>query len=237
MTLSAMKECPKCNRTYSDDSLAFCLVDGAILSAPFDSAPTLVLDEVSVQSTARRPNNQRFLYIVIIILVALAAGSAVALFYERSKPDLSTSNSKAPEIVPITKHNSSSNLDTSKALTTRDLNGEWELVNTIKSSSYPAYINAQAGFRLFIKQVGKEITAEGEKVWMSGRELEPDEHSPIHVNGFIKEDSIEATFVEEGAQRKSSGRFVWRIEGYNRLIGTFISTAADTNGTSIVTKK
>lgn len=31
-----MKSCPSCNRTYPDDTLAFCLVDGAILSAPYD---------------------------------------------------------------------------------------------------------------------------------------------------------------------------------------------------------
>src|SRR2546426_2548765 len=29
-----MKRCPTCNRTYSDDTLSFCLMDGAILSAP-----------------------------------------------------------------------------------------------------------------------------------------------------------------------------------------------------------
>ena len=48
-----MKQCPKCNRTYSSSSIAFCLEDGALLSAPFptlvnegrvtDPAPTLVM--------------------------------------------------------------------------------------------------------------------------------------------------------------------------------------------------
>jgi hypothetical protein len=31
-----MKSCPTCNRTYPDDTLAFCLIDGSVLSAPFD---------------------------------------------------------------------------------------------------------------------------------------------------------------------------------------------------------
>ena len=35
-----MKSCPTCNRTYPDDTLAFCLVDGSILSAPYDPAAT-----------------------------------------------------------------------------------------------------------------------------------------------------------------------------------------------------
>jgi hypothetical protein len=35
-----MKSCPTCNRTYPDDTLAFCLVDGSILSAPYDPQTT-----------------------------------------------------------------------------------------------------------------------------------------------------------------------------------------------------
>src|ERR1700752_2509708 len=35
-----MKSCPTCNRTYPDDTLAFCLVDGAVLSAPYDPGQT-----------------------------------------------------------------------------------------------------------------------------------------------------------------------------------------------------
>jgi hypothetical protein len=31
-----MKSCPTCNRTYPDDTLAFCLIDGSILSAPYE---------------------------------------------------------------------------------------------------------------------------------------------------------------------------------------------------------
>jgi hypothetical protein len=35
-----MKSCPTCSRTYSDDTMTFCLVDGAVLSAPYDSQDT-----------------------------------------------------------------------------------------------------------------------------------------------------------------------------------------------------
>ena len=38
-----MKKCPKCNRTYSDENLAFCLEDGAVLSAPYSTENTLIL--------------------------------------------------------------------------------------------------------------------------------------------------------------------------------------------------
>ncbi len=32
-----MKRCPKCNRTYPDDGFVFCLEDGTLLSAPYES--------------------------------------------------------------------------------------------------------------------------------------------------------------------------------------------------------
>lgn len=35
-----MKSCPTCNRTYPDDMLAFCLMDGAVLSASYDPSDT-----------------------------------------------------------------------------------------------------------------------------------------------------------------------------------------------------
>lgn len=35
-----MKQCPTCNRTYGDDTITFCLADGALLSASYDSAAT-----------------------------------------------------------------------------------------------------------------------------------------------------------------------------------------------------
>ena len=35
-----MKRCPACHRTYSDDTLAFCLDDGSRLSARYGAEPT-----------------------------------------------------------------------------------------------------------------------------------------------------------------------------------------------------
>jgi hypothetical protein len=38
-----MKQCPQCKRTYADDTISFCLGDGQLLSASYDSAATLPL--------------------------------------------------------------------------------------------------------------------------------------------------------------------------------------------------
>jgi tetratricopeptide (TPR) repeat protein len=39
-----MKSCPTCNRTF-EDTLTYCLIDGSILSAPFDPHATLIIPE------------------------------------------------------------------------------------------------------------------------------------------------------------------------------------------------
>lgn len=39
-----MKSCPTCNRTF-EDTLTYCLIDGSILSAPFDPHATVIIPE------------------------------------------------------------------------------------------------------------------------------------------------------------------------------------------------
>jgi len=39
-----IKTCPTCNRTYSDETISFCLADGALLSAPYDAAQKQAAD-------------------------------------------------------------------------------------------------------------------------------------------------------------------------------------------------
>ncbi len=38
----AMKKCPTCNRNYADETLSFCMEDGALLSPAYDPYETLV---------------------------------------------------------------------------------------------------------------------------------------------------------------------------------------------------
>jgi hypothetical protein len=50
-----MKKCPECSRTYSDDTLSFCLEDGALLSASYDpndtSSPTVAITAPDIPPT------------------------------------------------------------------------------------------------------------------------------------------------------------------------------------------
>jgi Domain of unknown function (DUF4388) len=114
-----------------------------------------------------------------------------------------------------------------------DLTGNWKIINTVEQTSYQSYKNMQVGFNLSINQNGNGFTGRGEKVSENGRSLPASGRTPIVVNGSINGDRVEATFVEEGAARKTNGRFVWRIDKAGAgLNGTFSSTAARARGKS-----
>ncbi len=114
-----------------------------------------------------------------------------------------------------------------------DLSGKWNVVNTVQKTSYRSFENLQIGFRLSIRQDGTGFTGTGEKISENGRSLPAGSRTPISVKGSINGGRVEATFFEEGAARKTNGRFVWTIDKTGSgLSGTFISTAARTSGKS-----
>ena len=125
-----------------------------------------------------------------------------------------------------------------RAAKVQDLTGEWHVINTVEKTGYKSFDKIQLGFRLKINQKGKEFTAKGEKFSENGKTLPAVSRTPIHVTGSIEGDKVVATFVEDGRMRRSNGRFVWRLQnGGDALAGTFVSTAANSRGSSAVTKQ
>lgn len=115
----------------------------------------------------------------------------------------------------------------------RDLSGKWTVVNSVDTTAYRSFKNMKIGFDLSIDQTGSTFTGKGRKVSENGRSLPANSRTPIHVQGSIKGDRIEATFIEEGSARKSNGKFVWRIDKSGRaLTGNFATTAARSSGKS-----
>jgi hypothetical protein len=104
-----MKLCPQCNRTYADETLTFCMSDGALLSAPYKPEATQVMPSIlapaptiealptkqSEPQVKERGRGFNVSYVVILLMAVLLAGSAVALFYERGKEG---SNSNARQL-------------------------------------------------------------------------------------------------------------------------------------------
>jgi hypothetical protein len=121
---------------------------------------------------------------------------------------------------------------------TPDLTGNWNVTNTIEQTAYQPYKNMQVGFELAINQTGNEFTGTGQKVSENGQSLPGTSRTPIVVRGSIEGDKVKATFSETGATRKTSGRFVWRIDrAKGGLTGTFASSAARSRGRSAATKR
>jgi len=117
---------------------------------------------------------------------------------------------------------------------TINLNGEWKIINIIDSTSYPLYQDMQLGYRIFFQQDGKKITGKGEKCWENRKEIPSTAHSPIVIEGTLDGMMLTATFTEKGARRITSGSFIWTVSPDGRMLkGSFTSTAANSQGTSI----
>jgi hypothetical protein len=162
--------------------------------------------------------------LVAVLFVLIAAGTfgIVYKYRERSMPPQSAAVTIESDQV---------------ASAPQDLSGKWNLVNTVQKTSYRSFKNLEIGFDLAIDQHGNGFTGKGVKVSENGRTLPASSRTPIQLKGSIDGDRIEATFLEEGAVRKTNGRFVWRIDrATGRLTGTFVTTAARTSGKSAARK-
>jgi hypothetical protein len=120
----------------------------------------------------------------------------------------------------------------------QDLTGEWRIINTVEKTAYKSFGNMEVGFRLTVNQNGKEFTAKGEKFSENGQTLPTARRTPIQLKGSIDGDKVIATFVEDGRERRTNGRFIWKLQhNGDGLSGTFISTAANSRGRSTLTKQ
>lgn len=243
-----MKRCGKCRRRYTDDSLNFCLEDGSTLITEPDSDPTLVAPTIpsfiGAPPRAARPGSvsaSRLLVVgALIIIAALLGGAAVVLLYSmngwnfpKSTNTTVSVNSPTPK---LTKPSLSPTVQATPQIP--DLSGDWDLVNTIERTSFPAYTNLRLGYHLSIRQSGTEFTAEGEKYAENGVTMDQSERTAIHVNGSVGYDNVSATFVEEGMRRKTSGTFEWKLSSAgNQLRGVFFSTAAKSSGLSVAMRE
>ena len=243
-----MKRCGKCRRRYTDDTLNFCLEDGSRLVNEPDSEPTLIAPTIPSFMGASPPAAQRssvsaYRLLVIgalILIAALLGGAAVALLYSmngwNSPKNTNTTISVTSPTPKLAKPSMSPTVQATPQIP--DLSGDWNLVNTIEKTSFPAYTNLRLGYHLSIRQNGTEFTAEGEKYAENGVTMDQSERTAIHVDGSVGYDYVSATFVEEGMRRKTSGRFEWKLSSAgNQLRGTFVSTAAKSSGSSVATRE
>ena len=191
-------------------------------------------------------------FAVLAIAVIAAAAVLMYKFRERSSPALVASSESPSRPSPVQTPESVVGKTSPaqavpapapvkpehKALNTaRDLSGKWNIVNTVEATSYSSFKNLKIGFDISIDQNGTSFTGKGHKVSENGRSLPVNGRTPIQVKGLINGDTIEATFFEDGAARKSNGRFVWRVDKAGHgLTGSFATTAARSRGKSAATR-
>ena len=245
-----MKHCPICGRIYGDDSLSHCLDDGSQLSPAADPEATLIAT-ASSSSTPTPPFRRQsstpwrgwMIYpavFMLMVLLGAGAGWLIYKFNKHSAPVLSSLPPDSPPPVTASSAQSFPSLGASVAQSAKDiesLSGTWNVVNTVDKTSYPAFAKLRVGYRLSIIQTGEKFTGEGEKVSENGMTLPSGGRTKIHLTGIAGR-TITAEFIEEGTRRKTGGTFEWKPDAKgNVMTGTFVSTAANSSGTSIATKE
>jgi hypothetical protein len=200
---------------------------------------------VELPAVARYKPRSRFVYrtalIFAVLLVAIAVGAAALRnrYREQVLPatvgtnDTPATTPVAAEPVPAT---GAARRESAPAVD-HNLTGKWTIVNKVQNTSFTSYKNLEIGFDLSIRQDGNGFTGEGRKVSENGRSLPANSQTPIHVKGSIEGDRIEAAFFEDGALRKTNGRFIWKMDKAGGLTGTFVSTAARASGKSTARKE
>jgi hypothetical protein len=185
------------------------------------------------------------LAVCLAILTGLAVGAiALRSRFRAPKPatPVATVVESQPNVVtepqPEVKQVAAEPQPENRAAEVQDLTGDWQVINTVQQTAYKSFDNMKVGFRLKIDQQGTEFTGKGEKFSENGQTLPAASRTPISVTGSVDGDIVVATFVEDGSVRKTNGRFVWKLQnGRDQLAGTFVSTAANSSGSSALMKQ
>ncbi|HEX3036705.1 MAG TPA: response regulator [Thermodesulfobacteriota bacterium] len=118
-----------------------------------------------------------------------------------------------------------------------NLTGEWKLIHKVERTLYNPYKGMTLGYRVTLKQNGKNIMGKAEKWWEDGEKIPPTARSDILIIGTLDGRILTATFVEEGTLRTTGGSLVWTVSPDGKEFqGSFTSTAAGSSGISVGNK-
>ena len=177
----------------------------------------------------------------LVLGAMLLGGAAVAFLYKvnswNSPDNRNSSTTEASPVITPRKHSPTPTFEATPSRAA-NLSGDWMIVNTVEKTSYPDYANLRLGYRLTITQTGVQFRGEGEKYSENGIEMDASQRTALHVNGSVSDDTVTATFVEEGLRRTTTGRFEWTLSrDANQMRGSFASTAAKSSGSSIAARQ
>jgi hypothetical protein len=121
-----------------------------------------------------------------------------------------------------------------------DINGMWIIGTQTQKSSDSRYQNMKLTYEVVFVQNGNGFTGSGEKTVEQDQGKTPmkfvgTQRTHIDITGTITGKSIHVDFIEHGRDRNSDGAFNWKLEN-GAGVGTFSSMAADSSGSSTLTR-
>ncbi|MBI5324644.1 MAG: hypothetical protein HZB41_05130 [Ignavibacteriae bacterium] len=115
-----------------------------------------------------------------------------------------------------------------------NLTGDWKLINIVENSNKSRFNNFHFTFYMTMLQKGNILEGEAEKVKENNKNIIGANRIHLDLKGRMVNDSVIITFNEKGKIRETIGTMYLKIKnnGY-KLKGFFISTAADSKGSSV----
>ncbi len=131
----------------------------------------------------------------------------------------------------------------------RNLTGEWEIENRVVRSSYKPYKGLRVIWKFHMLQNGDRLSGSGEKIKeirVDNTELEynPPERDSVELEGYLEKNYLRRSrifinVIQVGKLRRSRATYILRWKswkGDNGLVGTFITTAGDSSGSTIFSR-
>lgn len=128
----------------------------------------------------------------------------------------------------------------------KNLTGEWEVKNMGLDTGYKPYMELTVVWQMHILQNENTITGSGEKIKdikLSGEivEYDPDKRDTVELQGYVEKNYLRKSrifinVIQVGRLRRSRATYVLELINDSTLVGTYVTTAGNTKGSSTFSK-
>ena len=174
---NAVKQCPVCSRTFSDDTLVYCLDDGSVLANANDAGATQRMP--SPRSTnpppteylpPSKPSPQRKIWLIVILtsvlLLSLVAAGALVLWLSLRDKNNGTQDSSASQTSTNqseregkNSNNGKNNKDSSSS--TPETSPSWKLVGVWRTNVSELGVNTEITYTFLADGSSKMVFKSG----------------------------------------------------------------------------
>jgi len=213
-----MKQCPVCSRTFSDDTLVYCLDDGSVLANSYDPGATQRMPSPrSTNSPAFTPPPQRsnkwliVLLTSVLLVFVVGAGAVILWLSLRDKtngPQDSTASQTSSNLSG--RDTASSNNDKDSSASSPETSPSWKLVGVWRTNVEELGVNTEITYtfladgssKMVFKTTGKRQPETDSGTWQYSEGVLYERFSN-GVSGkgkieWIDDDTFEITIVDNG---------------------------------------